>query len=390
MALRYGIPRALRAGPPGKLDHADREYSDELLAGVRLDAIWDMHVHIVGLGAGETGIWVHPEMTSGWHPMRSLQFDVYREIAGIRSEDTADADYIRTLLEIHRLCNPTGRLMMMAFDYAVDENGNELPERSTFFVPNRYAMELAAAHAELEAVASIHPYRKDAVERLEESAAKGAVAVKWLPNAMGMDPASPLWDNFYEAMERLNLPLISHAGHEYAVDGSAWQELGNPLRLRRALERGVRVVVAHCASYGSSEDLDRGGKAPSFDLFTRMFEEESWGDRLLGDFSVITALNRSGRPLRTILERRDWHQRLVHGSDWPVPAIGPAISLRQLKFNGYLDDLAVDRLSSIRNANPMLFDLLLKRALRNDPKDPGSGLDATSFETRRWFDRSTT
>ena len=384
------IPRALRAGAPYKLGEIDRQYADELLAGLKLDAIWDMHVHIVGLGAGGTGIYVHPEMTSGWHPMRSLQFDVYREIAGIQSEETADADYIRTLMELHRLTNPAGKFLMMAFDYAVDEKGDEQPERSTFFVPNRYAAELAAAHTELEAIASIHPYRKDAVERLEEAAKAGAVAVKWLPNAMGMDPASPLCDEFYDAMERLNLPLISHAGHEYAVDGSAWQELGNPLRLRRALEHGVRVIVAHCASYGSSDDLDRGGRAPSFDLFTRMFEDESWGDRLLGDFSVITALNRSGRPLRTILERRDWHRRLVHGSDWPVPAIGPAISLRQLKFNGYLDDNAVDRLSSIRNANPMLFDLLLKRALRNDPTDPDSGLANAAFETRHWFDRSLT
>jgi mannonate dehydratase len=384
------IPRALRASAPYKLGDVDQQYADEMLAGLKLDAIWDMHVHIVGLGAGGTGIYVHPEMTSGWHPMRSLQFDVYREIAGIQSEETADADYIRTLMQLHRLTNPAGKFLMMAFDYAVDEKGDEQPERSTFFVPNRYAAELAAAHTELEAIASIHPYRKDAVERLEEAAKAGAVAVKWLPNAMGMDPASPLCDEFYDAMERLNLPLISHAGHEYAVDGSAWQELGNPLRLRRALEHGVRVIVAHCASYGSSDDLDRGGRAPSFDLFTRMFEEESWGDQLLGDFSVITALNRSGRPLRTILERRDWHRRLVHGSDWPLPAIGPAISLRQLKFNGYLDENALDRLSSIRNANPMLFDLLLKRALRNDPTDPDSGLANAAFETRHWFDRSLT
>lgn len=380
----------MRASAPYKLGDVDQQYADEMLAGLKLDAIWDMHVHIVGLGAGGTGIYVHPEMTSGWHPMRSLQFDVYREIAGIQSEETADADYIRTLMQLHRLTNPAGKFLMMAFDYAVDEKGDEQPERSTFFVPNRYAAELAAAHTELEAIASIHPYRKDAVERLEEAAKAGAVAVKWLPNAMGMDPASPLCDEFYDAMERLNLPLISHAGHEYAVDGSAWQELGNPLRLRRALEHGVRVIVAHCASYGSSDDLDRGGRAPSFDLFTRMFEEESWGDQLLGDFSVITALNRSGRPLRTILERRDWHRRLVHGSDWPLPAIGPAISLRQLKFNGYLDENALDRLSSIRNANPMLFDLLLKRALRNDPTDPDSGLANAAFETRHWFDRSLT
>jgi len=65
---------------------------------------------------------------------------------------------------------------------------------------------------------------------------------------MGIDPASSRCDRFYEALVRTDTPLLTHAGEEAAVDSPAAQELGNPLRLRRALEHGVRVIVAHCAT----------------------------------------------------------------------------------------------------------------------------------------------
>jgi mannonate dehydratase len=51
-------------------------------------------------------------------------------------------------------------------------------------------------------------------------------------------------------MARLNIPLLSHAGGEVAPASHVTQDVNNPLRLRRALDHGVRVK--------------------SFDLFTRM------------------------------------------------------------------------------------------------------------------------
>ena len=52
---------------------------------------------------------------------------------------------------------------------------------------------------DFEWVASIHPYRTDALEALEQAKRDGARAVKWLPSAMGIDPASPRCDRFYRA-----------------------------------------------------------------------------------------------------------------------------------------------------------------------------------------------
>ena len=58
--------------------------------------------------------------------------------------------------------------------------------------------------------------------RLVEGRSKrdGARAVKWLPSAMGIDPASAKCDRFYEALNRLDLPLIAHAGLELVPGGS--------------------------------------------------------------------------------------------------------------------------------------------------------------------------
>jgi len=62
-------------------------------------------------------------------------------------------------------------------------------------------------------------------------------------------------------------------------------------KLRRALEHGVTVVVAHSASMGESRDIDRGPEGQwvsSFALFERLMDEPAHVGRLLGDLSAIT------------------------------------------------------------------------------------------------------
>ena len=61
----------------------------------------------------------------------------------------------------------------------------------------------------------------------------GARAVKWIPSAMGIDPASPACDRFFEALTRLDVPLLIHGGYEHPLIGSGTlQEFNNPLTLR--------------------------------------------------------------------------------------------------------------------------------------------------------------
>jgi len=230
-------------------------------------------------------------------------------------------------------------------------------------------------------VASIHPYRADCVDALATAKAQGARAVKWLPQAMGIDPASPKCDRFYAALAKHALPLISHAGLERAVFGHDEQD-GNPLRLRRALDAGVRVVVAHCASIGEDQDLDHGGKlVDSFALFARMMDEARYAKLLCADISAMTQRNRAGPVLARVIEEERWHPRLLNGSDYPLPGVMPIFSTDYLVSLGLLDEGAAPVLREIREHNPLLFDFVLKRTLRSRGKRFSAGV----FQTRGFF-----
>ena len=213
---------------------------------------------------------------------------------------------------------------------------------------------------------SVHPYRADAVEELERWAARKARVVKWLPNAMGIDPSDPRCDAFYEKVRQLDLILLAHAGREEAVDAEEDQRLGNPLILRRALDRGVKVIVAHCAGLGMGEDLDSPARAmvPNFDLFMRLMGEKKYEGLLFADISAVTQHNRLGPALGVLLERSDLHPRLVNGSDYPLPAINIVIRTKSLLEAGYITQIEREQLNEIYHFNPLLFDFVLKRTIK--------------------------
>ena len=149
-------------------------------------------------------------------------------------------------------------------------------------------------------------------------------------------------------------------------------------------EHGVRVVVAHCASVGDDVDLDRGANGPrleSFALFARLMDEPRNAGLLYGDISAVTQVNRSAAALRRIIERSDWHPRLLNGSDYPLPGVMPLISVSRMVDLGFIESAAAPVLMEIRSHNPLLFDFVLKRHLRAG----GKRLAPVAFETRTFF-----
>jgi mannonate dehydratase len=202
---------------------------------------------------------------------------------------------------------------------------------------------------------------------------------------MGMDPASPKCDRFYQALARLNLPLLTHGGEEKAVHGGSMSELNNPLRLRRPLDQGVRVIVAHCASLGESIDIDRGPNGPrleGFELFQRLMDEPRYEGRLFGEISAVTQANRTESILATLIRRVEWHARLINGSDYPLPGVMPLFSPRRFVKQQFLTDAQAQVLSEIRRYNPLLFDFVLKRSLVSG----GQHFTPVVFESRRLFE----
>lgn len=372
-----------RAALPAGL--ADSPWLKQVWQGIDPAKVWDCHVHLAGMGDAGSGIEIGPQLSSPFYPMQYAQRLFYLN-AGCANHsgkvDLAYVDRLRNLVE----AMPAGfKAMLFAFDRFYDEAGRPHPERSAFYIPDAWAAAQARRFpAGFEWVASIHPYRADALDALAAAIANGARAVKWLPAAQGMDPASPKCDAFFRAMAAARLPLIVHCGEEKAVKGGA-MALGNPLGLRRALDAGVRVVVAHCASMGTDIDHDAGANGPvrqSFDLFARLMGEPRAADLLFGDNSAIVLRNRPVAVIRTLLERTDWHGRLLHGSDYPLPGILPLISPTALARAGLLPAAAVDDLEILRGHNPVYFDFALKRLLSSK----GQSFPAAVFETRRVFE----
>lgn len=328
-------------------------------------------------------------MTTLFNPLLYARYRFFLNASCV-PHDAANINtaFLERLLACLRATGRRSRLLLLAFDQVYDTDGQARPELSAFYVSNEYARSVAARYpGELEWAGSVHPYREDVVAALDAVAAGGALAVKWLPNAMGIDPASSRCDRFYEVLARNRLPLLTHCGDEHAVRGTKKQEFGNPLRLRRALDHGVRVIVAHCASEGGGTDLDVGPDGPvmpNVELFARLMDEPRYEHLLMGDISALSRSRRLYGALGEVLQRTAWHERLLYGSDYPLPGVTALLNLNHMVKLGILEASAVPVLETIQDHNPLLFDFVLKRTVNSN----GARFAPGVFETARHLEPS--
>jgi hypothetical protein len=237
--------------------------------------------------------------------------------------------------------------VILAMDGVVDGRGNLDRERTEIYIPNDFLARECRSYPNLLFGASINPYRPDALERLDQAVEAGAVLLKWLPSIQGIDPADASLAPFYRRLQELQLPLLSHTGSEESFT-RAQNHLADPRRLHRALEMGVTVIAAHCASNGHNDgqpNLQR--LLPMFDKFPNLY----------ADFSSLTQANRLGH-LAKVLRHTGIHERLLYGSDMPIissPITSPLWHAYRLPF------AATRQLAAIRN--PWDQDVELKCAL---------------------------
>jgi len=199
--------------------------------GIDPAKMWDGHCHLAGTGdsgsgdsgTGESGsgIYLNSALEGVLDPLQYAQRLFFMNAGCVRDvPGQVDRSYVERLRNQLDDMRPGAKLLLLAFDASVTEAGAVSWERTSLYVPNRYAAQVAQRHAQyFEWAASVHPYRRDCVEQLEAAAGQGARALKWLPATMGIDPASRLCDPFYAALARLDLPLITHAGLERALRG---------------------------------------------------------------------------------------------------------------------------------------------------------------------------
>lgn len=361
-----------------------KDFIAEKLDGLRLDQCWDIHAHLLGVGdTPESGIYMNaPEKVSQkfFQKARLHVFKRYTNSLGYPTDET----YLDHFINLAENVFDGFKVAAFAFTPYRDESGEAHYSLSDFVIPNEWSKKAVERSASLLYVPSIHPDDPEAKEKLRQAKADGAIAIKWLPCAHNINPSDIRHIGFYDTLRELDLPIITHAGSEHAVHGEQFnQNYGNPLHLRLPLDNGVKVIIAHCATDGMDDDIDttKHHQVPSFILFYRLMGESAYEGLLYGDISATPQINRA-KWLHMLLERQDWHNRLLNGSDYPLPALPALFSLRWLRTKGLLSERDVWRLNSIKNVNPLLFDFLLKRSL----SFKGCKFGNEMFETRRVFD----
>ena len=334
VALGAGGYKLLR----GFADDPAQDFSRTLPPGLLRRAL-DVHVHILGVGTGGSGCWMNEAMR------RSRVAQVGLWSLGLRAGmPDLDQRYVAYLQRCVRGAGFLKQVVLLAQDYLYTPRGDRDPARTPFYTPNEYVERLAAEHPEFLFGASIHPYRRDALDALDAAAERGAVLVKWIPNVLAIDLIDQRCRAFYRRLAGHKMPLLVHVGDEQATTFIAGQEFGDPRRLVAPLEEGVTVIAAHVASLGYRDARS------NFDLLTEMFPR--WPN-LFADTSALTLATR-WRMLLRLAERVDLHTRLVHGSDFPLP---PATSL-------FFGRISLQRWwSAWKRENPLRRDFEIKQAL---------------------------
>jgi len=346
---------------------AARKLIDQAFEGIDPARLVDFHTHVIAIGTSVQDAFVNPKMRSGVN-LERLKFLIYASASAVKNIDDTDREYIARLTRLARGAKRQGKYRILAFDKHYNQDGSVDLAKTNMYIPNHYVVDLARQHPDIFLpVISIHPHRPDAIQELDKWAKAGVRYVKWLPNAMGMDPASKSVEPFYRKMKEHNMILLSHAGEEQAVQAEEDQQLGNPLRLRKPLDIGIRVIIAHAASLGTCDDLDsrEAKKANCFDLFLRLMDETKYAGLVFGEVSAMLQFNRMPGPFSTLLKRQDLHSRVVNGSDYPLPAINALIRTRSLASDGFITSEERKALNEIYDYNPLLFDFVLKRTIRH-------------------------
>lgn len=290
MSAAANIPSALRTPHPA------------LPAERRID----IHTHLAGVGTGGSGCWIAGKLR------RRITFRLLQRLNRVTEHQlrtTFDADWAAGLA---RLVDGSelNFAVALGFDGVYDDAGDLDLGRSQMIVPPDWVFRVCERHPELLPGPSIHPLRRDALERLDEAVERGAVLIKWLPSAQAIDPADRRIRPFLQRLADAGLPLLVHAGtgeQTFRMITPRFHELS---RLVPALETGVTVIAAHAA-------------APlhfSFESDARPQLREMIGRyrNLWVDNSGLANPARF-RHLPTLAADGVFQERTLHGSDYPVP-----------------------------------------------------------------------
>jgi uncharacterized protein len=307
--------------------------------------IVDWHVHVAGLGHGDSANFINDAMYDNY---RFKFFLKWMNVTEEELEKHGDQIVVKRLNEKLKQSKYIDQAIILALDGVIDKKTGQLDKAATqFYVDNEFVARESAKYSNLLFGASINPSRPDSIQLLEKVHAQGAVLIKWIPSIMHFDPADKQFEPFYRKMAELNIPLLTHTGMEKSFPNTN-DALADPRRLELALNSGVTVIAAHIATTGESEGQD------NFERIMPMFAEFP---NLYTEISSLTQINKLGY-LAQALKKPGLTERMIYGTDWPLqsfPVVSPWYHINHIGLKNAW------RLSRIKNKWDR--DIELKQAI---------------------------
>ncbi len=282
--------------------------------------ITDWHVHVAGLGHGNSGNYINEVMHNNY---RFKFFLRWMSVTEEELETHGDQLIVKRLNDKIEQSKYIDKAVILALDGVIDKETGQLDKAETqFYVDNDFVANQASKYPKLLFGASINPSRENSIELLEKVQRQGAVLIKWIPSIMHFDPANKKYEPFYRKMAELDIPLLSHTGMEKSFPNTN-DALADPRRLELALRSGVTVIAAHIATTGESEGQD------NFERIMPMFKEFP---NLYTEISSLTQINKLGY-LAKALKQPGLKDRMLYGTDWPLqyfPLVSPWYHVRHI------------------------------------------------------------
>ncbi len=306
------------------------EYCDQTRM-TQSKSLIDCHVHLAALPDGDNGCYISPKLLRS--PL--FRFLLWKHDLSPAHPHEANRQYLNDLITELRASRHVSKAVLLGMDGFYDQTGLLNRQHTDFLVGNDYLFRTVNANPDIFlAGPSVNPQREDAIDEVHRCADAGAVLIKVLPNAQHFDPAHPKYIPFYRALAQRKLPFLSHVGYEFSLIGKD-QSLGDPERLRLALDEGVTVIAAHACSYGLM----------LYEKFLPTFQELCQGyPNFYADISALTQPHRM-KMLLHLRHQPELQSRLFFGTDYPLSVfhmaawgrVGPGTLWRMIRTKNRFD-----------------------------------------------------
>lgn len=283
---------------------SERRFTNDASRDTAQKSLIDCHVHLAALPDGDNGCFISPKLLKS--PL--FRFLLWKHELSPAHPRQTNQKYVDDLLSELQASRHVKQAVLLGMDGVYDQSGLLNRRHTDFLISNEYVFKTVREHPDaFLAGPSINPQREDAVEEVHRCADAGAVLIKVLPNAQHFDPANRKYIPFYRALATRRLPFLSHVGYEFSLIGKD-QSLGDPDRLRLALDEGVTVIAAHACSYG----------LVLYEKFLPILQDLSQRyTNFYADISALTQPHRLGMLLR-LRHHPEIHTRLLFGTDYPL------------------------------------------------------------------------